>query len=92
MLYVFEHYKYEDLCGDDYYGKTSKIEQQFIIDLNNDEASKLLDRLNEKNHSFYARDPEDDWDRDFLDEDYWRYYPYELKVSTMEEIIKKYRL
>lgn len=92
MLYVFEHYKYEDLCGDDYYGKTSKIEQQFIIDLNNDEASKLLDRLNEKNHSYYAREPEYEWELNCDDEDYWRFYPYVLKVSTMEEIVKKYRL
>ena len=92
MLYQFEHYVYEDLCGDPYFGKTGKIRDNFIVDCSDVKAEDLLNKLNKANRSYYAREPIDEYDDDCADEDYWRCEPYKLNVTPIKEIIEKYKL
>lgn len=77
------HYTY----GDDAegYGKECKTKIiGFIMETENNIKS-LVDKLNERNHSYYRKDkPEDEYDFNFMDEDYISYE--ELKFNTLEEI------
>ena len=83
-------YIYENICSDSYYGKQSKsITIGFVSDTE-DNIKSLVNKLNEHNHSYYANnEPENEWDDDYVDEDYISYR--ELKIETLEEIEKRFR-
>lgn len=77
------HYTYGD--DSDCYGKESKCTIiGFVMDTE-DNVKSLVNKLNERNHSYYRKDkPENEYDYNFMDEDYISYA--ELKISTLEEI------
>ena len=83
------HYTYGDVCGDSWYEKESKFVTIGFVTDTEDNVKSLVERLNEKNRSYYAKDClEDEWDCDYEDEDYISYK--ELKVNTLDEIEKMY--
>ena len=83
------HYIYGDVCGDSYYGKSSERKTIGFVTDKEENIKSLVKKLNQKNHSYYAKaEPEDEWDADFLDEDYISYI--EFKTNTLAEIESKY--
>lgn len=83
------HYTYGDTCGDSWYGKEGKHNTLGFVTDTEKNVKSLVEKLNQKNHSYYAKnEPEDEWDNDFCDEDYISYT--ELKIDTLEEIEKRY--
>lgn len=83
-------YIYEDVCGDSYYGKQSKHKSIGFVTDTEDNIKVLVNKLNERNHSYYAKsEPEDEWDDDYVDEDYISYR--EIKIETLEQIESRYR-
>lgn len=88
-IWEIYHYTYGDICNDSYYGKTIKHETIGFVTDTEDNIKSLVNKLNEYNHSYYAdAEPEDEWDTDFLDENYISYR--ELKIETLEVIEKRY--
>ena len=84
-------YTYGDVCGDSYYGKSSKYETIGFVTDTEENVKSLVEKLNQKNRSYYAKDePEDEWDDDFLDEDYISYI--EFHTTTIKEIESRYRV
>lgn len=82
------HYIYRDVCGDSYYGKQSKYKTIGFVTDSEDNVKALVDRLNAINHSYYEREPYDECDENYEDEDYIAYK--ELKISTIEEIENRF--
>ena len=84
-------YTYGDVCGDSYYGKSSKHETIGFVTDTEENVKSLVEKLNQKNRSYYAKDePEDEWDDDFLDEDYISYI--EFQTTTIKEIESRHRV
>lgn len=85
------HYNYGDVCSDSYFGKTSRcITMGFVTDTE-DNVKSLVNKLNLKNHSYYAQDePENAYDEDYADEDYISYR--EVRISTLEKIENIYSI
>lgn len=84
-------YTYGNVCGDSYYGKSSKRETIGFVTDTEENVKSLVEKLNQKNRSYYAKDePEDEWDDDFLDEDYISYI--EFHTTTIKEIESRYRV
>lgn len=84
------HYTYGDICGDSYYGKRNSYRTIGFITDTEDNIKSLINKLNEYNHSYYAKnEPEDEWDKDFVDEDYISYK--EVKIETLEEIENRFQ-
>ena len=89
-LFVVIHYTYGDLCGDSYYGKTSKHLSEDLVLGTEDNVSKAVDILNKQNHSYWAsQEPEDAYDVDWCDEDYFYYTEYNPVHITVDELLKK---
>ena len=88
---IWEIYRhtYGPICSDSYFGKESRhITIGFVQDTE-DNIKSLVDKLNLKNHSYYAKnEPEYEGDEAYLDEDYISYT--ELKISTLKEIESEY--
>ena len=83
------HFKYGNICPDDYYGKETRRETIGFVTDTEENVKSLVEKLNKKNRSYYAKDcPEEEWDRYCEDEDYISYT--ELKINTLEEIEKRY--
>ena len=83
------HYTYGDICGDSWYGKRGSHRTIGFITDTEDNIKTLVNKLNENNRSYYAKnEPEDEFDNDYCDEDYISYA--ELRVSTVKEIESKY--
>ena len=81
--YKIVHTIYGDVCGDSYYGKSRKSYNVGLIYAEESEMQKLVDDLNKANRSFYAKsEPEDEYDEDYCDEDY--YYFEKVKFLTPE--------
>lgn len=85
------HYTFGDVCGDCYYGKSSKYKTIGFVTDTEENVKSLVEKLNQKNCSYYEKDePEDEWDYDFLDEDYISYI--EFHTTTIKEIESRYRV
>lgn len=80
--YEIYHYIYEDINNDPYYGKgsTRKI-IGYVIDTE-ENVRKLVDKLNDRNNSYYSEDDEED-------EDYISYREITATITTIEEIDKR---
>ena len=83
MMYEVYHYIYGDICPDSYYGKEAKRVTIGIFCDTERRIKSFVDKLNEENHSYYAREmPEDEYDCDFVDEDYYSYC--EIKPTSVK--------
>ena len=86
--YIIYHCVYEDVCSDDYYGKHFTKTAEYFVTCSEEEVKAIVERLNEENHSYYSKEePEDDYDKDFLDEDYYSYEAPEF--LSAEELTAK---
>lgn len=86
MMYEVYHYIYEDICPDSYYGKEAKRVTIGIFCDTERRIKSFVDKLNEENHSYYAREmPEDEYDCDFVDEDYYSYC--EIKPTSVNQYL-----
>lgn len=86
MMYEVYHYIYGDICPDSYYGKDAKNITVGIFCDTERRIKSFVDKLNEKNHSYYARKkPEDEYDYDFVDEDYYSYR--EIKPISVNQYL-----
>lgn len=84
---IYRH-TYGDVCGDSWYGKESRNYTLGYVTDTEDNVKALVEKLNEKNCSYYAKnEPEDDWDESYDDEDYIAYT--ELKAFTCDELEQK---
>lgn len=92
-LFSIVHYTYSDVCGDDYYGKKGRVISADLVFSTEKQVEKAVSLLNKLNGSYRAREPEDEWDRDYMDEDY--FYYKKVEPTTPIEVIKhrtyKYR-
>lgn len=79
--YEIYHYIYEDINNDPYYGKgsTRKI-IGYVIDTE-ENVKRLVEKLNDRNHSYYSEDGED--------ENYIFYREIATTITTIEEIDKR---
>ena len=85
-IYEIYHYTYKDVCGDSYYGKQGKCRTIGFVQDSEERVKASVDRLNEINHSYHEREPYDEWDEDYEDEDYIAYK--EIKISSIEELVQ----
>ena len=84
-------YVYGDVCGDSYFGKRVSHKIIGFVSDTEDNVKCLVAKLNEKNHSYYAKNgPEYKYDENYMDEDYITYR--ELKIETIEEIKNRCKL
>lgn len=82
---------YGDVCGDPYYGKERNNDSYGIVCAEKNEVEAFVEELNELNHSYYGKDePEDEWDDDYVDQDYYIYK--RVEYLTIEDIKKKHYL
>ena len=90
--YKITHVTYKDICDDFWYGKSRDIDVIDFVMAEESEVKALVDELNEKNNSFYARkEPDDEYDDDYMDEDYYRYDPVIfLNIGAFREEYKRY--
>lgn len=88
--YVIKHVVYGDICGDSYYGKDYKTSVCYTVACDLDTIKDIVNKLNKLNKSYYGKDePEDEFDRDYVDEDYFTFE--EVAVDTPDEVIAKIR-
>ena len=89
MMYEVYHYIYGDICPDSYYGKEAKRVTIGIFCDTERRIKSFVDKLNEENHSYYAREmPEDEYDCDFVDEDYYS-LPSKKQKEKKQDYIDK---
>lgn len=83
--YEIYHYIYGDICSDSWFGKSSRYTTiGFVIDTESNVKS-LVDSLNTERNSRYPKsEPEDEYDRDYEDADYFAYH--EVKISSFAEV------
>ena len=82
-------YIYGNAYEDPYCEKSSKHEIIGFVTDTEENVKSLVERLNQKNNSYYAKDePEDEWDVDYLDENYITYV--EFHTTTVKEIESRY--
>lgn len=90
-LYCIENVTYSDTCGDDYYGKERRSCVLYYVIDTKENIDELVKRLNDKNGSYWQREPtEDELEfgcQDYLDEDYIQ--ATEVAVTSIQEIIDK---
>ena len=83
------NYIYENVCSDSFFGKERRYRTIGFVTDTEDNVKSLVDKLNVKNKSYYGKEkPEDEFDRDYCDENYITYV--ELKIDTLEEIEKNF--
>lgn len=96
-LFHIIHYKYGDVCGDPYYGKTGRIISVNTVCCSEQAANTAINLLNKFNGSFWAKeitaemaDKLDYSDySDYLDEDYFYYEEVGVTTSVVD-LVKKY--
>jgi len=89
--WIVYHYTYKDVCGDSWYGKESKIEHIAVVNAKEEDVKQFIAELNQENNSYYSKsEPEDEYDNDFVDEDYYGYK--ELEVITLDQLTDMVRL
>ena len=85
---------YEDVCGDDYYGKEDKSYVLGYVCCTEEEVQQLVDDLNERHHSYYRRDPtEEELEfgiEDYQDENYFLYTEYKVEFQDIETFKKEH--
>ena len=94
-IWEIYHYTYNNVCDDEWYGKTGKHKTLGFVTDSEENVKALVDKLNEKNHSYYEQPkPDNEYDEDgfwlgddYLNEDYIAYK--ELTISTFEEIERR---
>lgn len=92
-LFAIIHYTYSDVCGDDYYGKEGRCRSADLVFSTEEQVEKAVSLLNKLNRSYYETEPLDEFDRSWMDEDY--FYYKKVEPTTPMEVIKhrtyKYR-
>lgn len=86
-IYEIVRHVYGDICPDSYYGK-SLVETTIAHVQDTEENVKdAVDKLNQKNHSYWAREPEDEFDSDCVDEDYYFFREHEVKLTPLKDVV-----
>ena len=89
-IWEIYHYTYGNIVDDTYFGKKSSFRTIGFVTDTEDNIKSLINKLNEYNHSYYAKnEPKDEYDEDFVDEDYISYK--EVKIETLEEIENRFK-
>ena len=89
--YEILHITYGDMCGDPYYGKERNSDSYGIVCAEESEIEAFVEELNKLNHSYYGKDePEDEWDEDYVDQDYYMYK--RVEYLTIDDVKKKHYL
>jgi len=89
-LYEIIHYRYGDICNDDYYGKKSELVTDDIVFDTEENVAKAVDALNKRNGSYYAYEQENEFDSWYMDEDY--YYYKAVEPEPLEDLLKRYHV
>lgn len=83
------HYTYTNAGYDPWYGKRSNHTTIGYVTDTEDNVKSFVEKLNERNRSYYGKEePEDEYDDDFDESDYISYV--EVKINTFEELEKRY--
>lgn len=92
-LFAIIHYTYSDVCGDDYYGKEGRCVSSDLVFSTEQQVKKAVSLLNKLNRSYYCHEPEDEFDRDCMDEDYFYYKKVEptTPITVIKHRTYKYR-
>ena len=81
-LFQITHVVYEDVCGDSYYGKDFKNTSYTVYDTEQ-KVSIAVELLNKANMSYYGREPEDELDFYYDNQDYYCYKEVKPEISII---------